>query len=119
MTQLGLWDMPPNRTPRSLVPPRSFHVSSPRTTVTELREGERKAAGQDAFILDVFRKHGAEDWTPSELTHHVNLGRLAPWPITSVRRSLTNLTRRGHLRRLMARRMGPLGSQEHAWSLAE
>ena len=116
--QLSLDMRRPARTPRSLVL-RSFHVSSPRTTVEEAQEGERKAAGQEQAILEFFRAHDEEDWTPSEVCNRLNRGRLAPWPLTSVRRALTNLSQRGLLRRTNLRRMGPLGSPEHAWSLAE
>jgi hypothetical protein len=42
------------------------------------------------------------------------------WPITSVRRALTNLTNRGLLIHHKAdRRPGPFGAKESTWSLAE
>jgi hypothetical protein len=53
-------------------------------------------------------------WTPSEL-HMV----FPQWPITSVRRALTNLTTRGLLTHHTAdRRPGPFGAKESTWSLA-
>lgn len=98
---------------------RSYHPSSPRTTVEEAREGERRAAGQEQAVLEFFRAHDGEDWTPSEVCNRMNRGRDHGWPLTSIRRALTNLSQRGLLRRTNLRRMGPLGSPEHAWSLAE
>ena len=118
--QLSFGDkLRPHRTPRALVPPRAFHVSSPRTTVDEAREGERRAAGQEQVILALLRLHAGESFTPSEVANHVNCGRDRAWPVTSIRARLTTLTQRGLLRRTNERRMGPLGSPEHAWSLAE
>lgn len=117
MRQLSL-GLTPARTPRALAL-RSYHPSSPKTTVEQALAGEKRAATQEQVILALFRAYEGESFTPSEVANRVNRGRSPEWPITSIRRSLTNLTERGALRRLPVQRMGPLGSPEHAWSLAE
>lgn len=120
--QLSFGDkLRPHRTPRSLVPPRAYHVSSPRTTVEEAREGERRARGQEAVILQLFRVHEGERLTPSDVTHKLNVGRAGrPFLLGSVRRALTNMTERRELtHHALDRRPSPNGGLESCWSLAE
>lgn len=113
--QLGLPldDAPaPARKPR-----RSFHVRS-HVTVEEALAGERKAQRQDRRVLEVFRP--GQRLTPSQVHGLLCDETGPPAPLlTSIRRSLTNLTRRGVLVHYRAdRRPGPRGARESTWGLA-
>ena len=116
MTQLplGLEEAPKEPRTGAL---RSFHVQS-HVTVPEALEGERKAGRQDKRVLSVFRP--GQRLTPSQVRGLLcdECGPAAPL-LTSVRRSLTNLTTRGLLIHHKAdRRQGPYGAKESVWSLA-
>lgn len=95
---------------------RSFHVRS-HVTAIEAQEGEARAKRQEDVILALFQRLRCR-LTPSEVWFDDccwNRG----WPLTSVRRALSNLTRRGLLIHYKAdRRPGPMGSKESAWGLA-
>lgn len=92
---------------------RSFKARS-HVPVAEALAGEAAAARQEDLILDWFRRFPTSRVTPSEL------GRSFPsWPITSIRRALTNLTDAGELRHdPKDRRPGPYGAKESTWGLA-
>lgn len=110
MKQLGLALEAPQQPRTGAL--RSFHIQS-HVSVAEALEGERRAAGQEADVLCFFQTNPGR-WMPSQV-HREFPG----WPITSVRRALTNLTAAGKLiHHTSDRRMGPHGSKESVWSLA-
>lgn len=105
----------PLRTPRTL---SSYHVSSPATTLPEALAGEKRARSQEAAIFRLFYGLDGEHLTPSEVANKVNRGRERPWPLTSIRRALTNMTKRGLLvHHPYDRRPGPYVALESTWSL--
>lgn len=86
----------------------------------EALAGEARAQRQEAVLLEWFRAGdllaAGLRWTPSEIH---NRPAFRTWPLTSVRRALTNLTARGYLVHHKAdRRQGPRGARESTWSLA-
>jgi hypothetical protein len=119
--QLGLAldpDEPP-RAPRAGVL-RHAHLQGQPLTVGEALFLERKAARQDALVLAVFQALPGEPLTPTGVLLEIIEREPPPAPLlTSIRRSLTNLTRRGllvHDKR--DRRPGPRGARESTWRLA-
>ena len=117
MKQLGLQlDDAPRERRASAV--SSFH---PRLeNVTEAMAGEARAQRQEEAVLWWFQACDkvipGVRWTPSAV-HEEQSFRM--WPITSVRRALTNLTTKGLLvHHRTDREVGPLGSKESKWSLA-
>lgn len=96
---------------------RTYHVQA-HQTVAEVQAGETRAENQDAIVLEFFRSHPSEHFTPFEVHRALGGGRDI-WPLTSTRRSLTNLTSRGLLRRHDEdRRPGEFGALNATWSLA-
>jgi hypothetical protein len=94
---------------------RSAHFQS-HVPAGEALAIEAAAGHQDAEILDFFRVRDLcadRRWTPSEV--HAEFPQFL---LTSIRRSLTNLTRRGLLlHHPHDRRSGPRGARESCWSL--
>jgi hypothetical protein len=110
--QLGLdLDEPPRR-PRVLRL-HSFHVRS-HITAGEATGAETRAAGQEEEIVDWFaRQPQGTRATPSEVWRAFQR-----WPLTSIRRALTNLTVAGILQHYQAdRREGLYGAKESTWGL--
>jgi hypothetical protein len=117
--QLGLDLEGPPETPRASTP-NSYHVRS-HQTVAEVQAGESRAAAQDTRVLEVFRARGrGRRLTPSRVHGYMcdECGPRAPL-LTSIRRALTNLTRRGLLVHYKGdRKDGPRGATESTWGLA-
>lgn len=108
--QLGLdFTAPQQRRTAAL---ESFHVQS-HVTVPEALAGEKKAKRQEDAILDYFRLRPVQRFTPSEVA-----AQFPQWPLTSVRRAMTNLSKAGALVHYPAdRRPGPYGAAESSWGL--
>jgi hypothetical protein len=98
---------------RSRVP---YYATTP-LTLNQLAGAIRIAEQQDEAVLAIFRALHAESLAPSQVwkTGTAN-GR--QWLLTSVRRSITNLTNAGALVRASRMHEGPYGRLEHAWRLA-
>lgn len=102
--------------------PRPRHHVRSHQTVEEAALGEERAEKQETAILNwfvAFRNVTAGAGaipgrhTPSEVA-----AMFPAWPVTSVRRALTNLTARGKLVHYPAdRRPGPYGANESTWGL--
>ena len=91
---------------------RSFH------NTTDLKEKElinanKRANLQEQKILKFFEASQYNSYTPSE----VWLAFGQQWPLTSVRRSITNLTNEGYLIKLKEQRVGFYGEKNYCWKL--
>ena len=84
-------------------------------TNPELSEYRAKAMKQDDVILELFKIGYASGHTPSEVMQTV----LPNVPITSVRRSITNLTDAKKLVKTEYKRKGLYGRNEHVWTLKQ
>lgn len=96
-----------NRTTR-----QSFH----NTIVLKgeaLQKRELRTDSQNAQILDFFKRNPDQSFTPSEIYEHFN----KKWPITSIRRGMTDLTVQDYLVKTKERRAGMFGDLNFAWTL--
>jgi hypothetical protein len=118
-TQLGLDLEEQPRAPRAAVL-RHAHLQDQPVPPDEALALEKKARRQDARVMEVFRYTPAKRLTPSDVQYLLSEHEPPPLPLlTSIRRSLTNLTRRGLLQHHPRdRRPGPRGARESTWSLA-
>ena len=93
------------------------HHYWPTTPLTrdELVGAMRVAEQQDEAVLAIFRAASGA-LSPSQVWQQ-GLDHGRKWLLTSVRRSITNLTTAGVLVRLCATRQGPYGKPEHCWAL--
>lgn len=80
-----------------------------------LKAYRSKASGQDAKILELFRKRPEMSYSPFQVLAFADLP--VTTPITSVRRSMSNLTKAGLLVRLDAKRKGNFGRNNCTWKL--
>lgn len=74
----------------------------------ELAASISKNEKQEVVILELFKK--VAEWQPS---HIFEL--LGKYPITSIRRTLTDLTAQGFLIKSEVKMMGMYGKKEHVW----
>lgn len=99
---------------------RSYHTRGSRPTRSERAHGGRKAREQEEAILAFFRATPGA-WSPSQVWQRVSpLMRdgVPLWPVTSVRRAITNLSDADRypsppLRKTEQRVDGPFGRPEH------
>ncbi len=79
-----------------------------------LFDSEQRAKTQEDIILEIFRN--ISDATPFEVQEILAIGGKV-YPITSIRRAITNLTKGGKLRKTNIRRIGEYGQMNYAWTL--
>ena len=84
-------------------------------TNPDLTEYRQKALNQDERVLELFRARIQASYTPSEVLSAA----FDRTPITSVRRSMSNLTDEGRLVKTDGKREGIYGRPEHVWVLAK
>jgi hypothetical protein len=85
------------------------HYNTTHILPRELSAAEAKTSRQDAEVLAVFRRRGRmSPWEAHEAL-------VCRFPITSVRRSITDLTKGNLLRRTDEKRRGPYGSPSYTW----
>lgn len=81
----------------------------------DLASAHRACSRQESAVLEVFRHH-ARPLTPSDVWR-LTSDAGHQWPLTSVRRAITNLTDDGRLVKLARQRTGIYGKPEHHWAL--
>ena len=97
----------------------SYHNTTNESGTT-LKNNVAKAKSQEEEILEFFKYvnyFNEFNSTPSEL-QMLNL-KLKKYPITSIRRALTNLTKQGKLIKTDEKRIGMYGRSEYVWKLNE
>jgi len=84
-------------------------------TGDDLKIRRIKADAQSRLILAFFKMHPGELFTPFEVLKELNYD---PMQITSVRRSITDLTQASLLVKTNTMKQGSLGAPNHCWRLA-
>lgn len=84
-------------------------------TGRDLFKSEEKAKRQEDIILQVFAEDG-EEMTPFEVSRELETQGYE-YPITSIRRSITNLTKSGKLEKTLVRRNGVYGQKNYTWRI--
>ena len=79
----------------------------------ELRDSIRTARTQTDKVLVFFKHYPGRSFTPSYVHSFVEDGE----PLTSSRRSISDLTRDGHLEKTEEKRTGIYGKPEYCWRL--
>lgn len=81
----------------------------------ELKGATEKAKTQKEIILQLFKGSHFKHLSPSGIMRLTN----NKWPITSIRRALTNLTHDRLLIKTTDQNLGMYGRPEHIWKLNE
>ena len=79
-----------------------------------LSESWDATAKQDTLILSIFMRLPNENFTPNEI-EEVCQQNNKDWPITSIRRAINTLTKRGNLAKTSELRKGKYGKNTHTW----
>ena len=86
----------------------------------ELRECWTKAENQDKKVYDFFCQMGGQ-WIPEDvwdfLVRYEHIGKNTP--LTSIRRSITDLTKEGKLIKTETKKIGSYGRANYCWKLAK
>jgi hypothetical protein len=83
----------------------------------ELALYEEKAKKQDELILDIFKERADQWLTPFQVEAIVRFKTGKNYPITSIRRSITNMTKRGDLlKSCEASKKGIYNMPNHCWT---
>lgn len=96
-------------TPRIISYHNTVPISGP-----ELKEANENASNQEYEVLELFKR--LKTATPWQIEARLNAGG-KKWPITSVRRSITNLTGQSKLRKTGQKKVGPFGHIENVWEI--
>jgi hypothetical protein len=88
------------------------HLPSP-----ELEDATDAAKYQDAVVLAIFQSHDCP-LSPS-MVWKFGLERKSQWLLTSVRRSMSTLTKAGRLIKLPVKVVGIYGAKEFIWELSK
>jgi Fe2+ or Zn2+ uptake regulation protein len=83
----------------------------------ELKSAQDRARTQEQQVLDIFTL-AQRPLSASQVLQRLHLLGKRP-PVTSVRRAISNLTRRGELTRTDNRIVGPYRAKEYQWTLSE
>lgn len=81
----------------------------------ELSTSHKKANKQELAVLSVFESNVGEIYTPEEILRETGLN----CPLTSIRRAISDLTKKGLLEKTEHRKMGIYGKMVHTWRLAD
>lgn len=86
-----------------------------------LETAREAAQKQDEVVMVIFRRFPIGYLTPSDVHAYALRNHLLDrkTPITSVRRSMCNLTEAGKLIKTTTFRRSPLGRREHCWKLKQ
>jgi hypothetical protein len=91
---------------------------------TTLKESRKKAKTQDQTVLEFFKNHDQLGVTPERCLRHFKIMEKlseSKWhntPITSVRRSFSNLKNKGLIKKTETLIEGDFGKSIHVWKLA-
>lgn len=78
-----------------------------------LSEAVAATRTQEEQVLEVFQKHEGELLTPWDVQEELSFS-----PITSIRRAITDLTRKGELEKTDQKRKGAYETMNYTWRLA-
>lgn len=93
------------------------HFNTTNLQGAALKERKKRADTQEALILDYFRRHVNCKFGPSHIYEHFD----RRWPITSIRRAITDLSKPGKdgslpkLIRTNTKQAGLYRELEYAW----
>ena len=88
-------------------------------TGEELQASREQSSKQKTEVLAVFQTYRTTPLTPDEVHKFIRENSEIPdsvlWPITSIRRAISDLTKEGELFKTNKKKMGSYGKRVHCW----
>jgi Fe2+ or Zn2+ uptake regulation protein len=88
-------------------------------TGEELQASRRKSSKQKTEVLAVFLTYPTTPLSPDDIHSFIKDNSEEPdaqlWPITSIRRAISDLTKEGELFKTEEKKMGSYGKRVHCW----
>lgn len=81
----------------------------------ELSKAKADTSKQEELIKAIFKKNPSTPISPSEILDVISSHYKLNWPLTSIRRAITNLTDDTVLIKLSTMKDGIYGKPEHTW----
>ena len=82
-----------------------------------LQRSRGTTTNQEFMILAIFESYPNEGLTPFDIEDFVRDQEVS-WPITSIRRAITDLTNAGKLSKTETKKLGRYGKNVHTWKLS-
>ena len=82
-----------------------------------LQSSRNTATNQENMILAIFETYPNEGLTPFDIEDFAHDQEVS-WPITSIRRAITDLTNAGKLTKTNTMKLGRYGKNVHTWKLS-
>ena len=76
-----------------------------------------KEANQTMLVLEVFKAFPNESFSPDDVARYIDRVLKKQYPITSIRRAVTELTKEDSLVKTKEKKMGNWGKRVHTWKL--
>lgn len=95
--------------------PEKAYFNTTKLRKEKLIEANTAALDQERYILDIFKKHSP--MSPSDVWRVYERSRGSSILLTSVRRSITNLTDKGFLVKTAIRKPGIYKRPEYVWKI--
>jgi|10_taG_2_1085330.scaffolds.fasta_scaffold39680_2 hypothetical protein len=88
-------------------------------TGEELQASREQSSKQKTEVLAVFQTYPTTPLSPDEVHQFIKENSAIPnsilWPITSIRRAVSDLTKEGELFKTNTKKMGSYGKRVHCW----
>lgn len=100
-----------------------MYYNTTKETGTTLEQSTSKAQTQDEYVLDYFKKYDNLGVTPERVLRHFRIMEKlseSKWhntPVTSIRRSFSNLKNQGLIQKTNLTIEGDFGKNVHVWKL--
>jgi hypothetical protein len=82
-----------------------------------LQRSRNTSTKQEGLILSIFETYPNEGLTPFDIEDFAHDQEVS-WPITSIRRAITDLTNAGKLTKTNTKKLGRYGKLVHTWKLS-
>ena len=82
-----------------------------------LKASRIKTDNQNVLVLGVFKAFPEENLMPEEVSDYIERTFEKTYPITSIRRAITDLTSEGKIKKTDVRKLGKWGKRVHTWKL--
>lgn len=94
-----------------------MYYNTTNETGDTLDNSRKKTSNQNVLVLNVFKIHEDDHLSPDEVTRYIAVNFNKQYPVTSIRRAITDLTTEGKLEKTDKKKMGNWGKQVHTWKL--